>query len=506
MPKPKEHGECSMCKFIKINAKDDVVVLLYDSKIGDVINVDGKNIEILQDTPKGHKIAIKNIEKDSYVLKYGYSIGKAKEDIKIGEWIHSHNIKTGLDGILKYNFKSNKLENTVKENNIYFKGYVRENGDIGIRNEIWIVNTVGCINKTCAILAREGNKLINDKVDGVHHFEHPHGCSQLGDDLENTRKILSGLVNHPNAAGVLVVGLGCENNTLESFKTILEPINHNRVKFLNIQDVEDEIDEGKKLIKELVDYSSKFEREDVHISKLKIGLKCGGSDAFSGITANPLLGRLSDYLVSLGATSIQTEVPEMFGAETILFERSLTEDVFNNSVDLINDFKKYFIRYDQPIYENPSPGNKKGGITTLEEKSLGCVQKGGNSIVTDVLKYGDRSTKNGFNLISGPGNDQIAVTVLVAAGAHMVLFTTGRGTPFGGVVPTLKISTNSDLYNKKNHWIDFNAGQVLENKGVQTVDKDFFDLILNTASGEYFAHNERNGYKEIAILKDGVTL
>ena len=318
MPKLKEYGEYSMCEFIKINVKDDVVVLLEDSKMGDTIKVDDKEIQILQDTPKGHKIAIKNIDRDNEVLKYGYSIGKAKEDIKVGQWVHSHNIKTGLDGILEYKFESKKLENTVKENDIYFKGYVRENGDIGIRNEIWIVNTVGCINKTCAILAREGNKLINDKIDGVHHFEHPHGCSQLGDDLENTRKILSGLVNHPNAAGVLVVGLGCENNTLESFKTVLEPINHNRVKFLNIQDVEDEIEEGKKLIKELVDYSSKFEREDVHISKLKIGLKCGGSDAFSGITANPLLGRVSDNLVSLGATSIQTEVPEMFGAETIL--------------------------------------------------------------------------------------------------------------------------------------------------------------------------------------------
>ncbi len=470
MPKLKEYGEYSMCEFIKINVKDDVVVLLEDSKMGDTIKVDDKEIQILQDTPKGHKIAIKNIDRDNEVLEY--------------------------------KFESKKLENTVKENDIYFKGYVRENGDIGIRNEIWIVNTVGCINKTCAILAREGNKLINDKIDGVHHFEHPHGCSQLGDDL----KILSGLVNHPNAAGVLVVGLGCENNTLESFKTVLEPINHNRVKFLNIQDVEDEIEEGKKLIKELVDYSSKFEREDVHISKLKIGLKCGGSDAFSGITANPLLGRVSDNLVSLGATSIQTEVPEMFGAETILFERSLTEDVFNNSVDLINDFKKYFIRYDQVIYENPSPGNKKGGITTLEEKSLGCVQKGGNAIVTDVLKYGDRSTKNGLNLISGPGNDQIAVTVLAASGAHMVLFTTGRGTPFGGVVPTLKISTNSDLYNNKKHWIDFNAGQILENKDIRKVDEEFFDLIVNTASGEYMAHNEVNGYKEIAILKDGVTL
>lgn len=495
-----------MCKYIKIHKDDDVVVLLADGVKGDAIQLDDTKVELLQDTPKGHKVAIKEIAKGKDVLKYGYSIGKAKEDIKVGEWVHSHNLKTGLDGILEYKFNKNELENEVKDSDIFFKGYVRENGDVGIRNEIWVINTVGCINKTCALLVKEGNKLINDKVDGVHYFEHPHGCSQLGDDLENTRKILSGLVNHPNAAGVLVVGLGCENNTLDSFKEILEPINHNRVKFMNIQDVENEVEEGKKLISELVDYASKFEREDVHISKLKIGLKCGGSDAFSGITANPLLGRLSDKIVSLGGTSIQTEVPEMFGAETILFDRSISEDVFNDSVNLINNFKEYFMRYDQVIYENPSPGNKKGGITTLEEKSLGCVQKGGKAIVTDVLKYGDRSTKTGLNLISGPGNDQVAVTVLAAAGAHIVLFTTGRGTPFGGAVPTLKISTNSDLYNKKKHWIDFNAGELLETSDAKSIDDAFFKLILDTASGTYRARNEENGYKEISILKDGVTL
>ncbi len=479
-----------MSQFIKINKEDDVVVLLADGVQGDIISIEDKEIKLLQDTPKGHKVAVKEIHNGNDVLKYGYSIGKAKEDIKIGEWIHSHNMGTGLDGILDYEFNKNDLKYDKKNEDIYFKGYVRENGDVGIRNEIWVINTVGCINKTCALLVKEGNKLINDKVDGVHYFEHPHGCSQLGSDLENTRNILAGLVNHPNAAGVLVVGLGCENNTLASFKEILEPINHNRIKFLNIQDVEDEIEEGKKLISELVDYASKFKREDVHISKLKIGLKCGGSDAFSGITANPLLGRLSDEIVALGGTSIQTEVPEMFGAETILFDRAVDKNVFDKSVDLINDFKKYFMRYDQVIYENPSPG----------------VQKGGIAIVTDVLGYGERAQKTGLNLLYGPGNDQVAVTVLAAAGAHMVLFTTGRGTPFGGSVPTLKISTNTDLYNKKKHWIDFNAGELIETKDTQSVDDSFFKLILDTASGEYIAKNEQYGYREISILKDGVTL
>ncbi|MDS0526444.1 altronate dehydratase family protein [Clostridium sp. SHJSY1] len=495
-----------MQKVIKINHDDDVVVLLEDCKAGEIINNRDEEIKLLEDVAKGHKVAIKNIEKGQDILKYGYSIGKAKEDIKVGEWVHSHNLGTGLGEILEYSFKG-AIEENVKENSdITFKGYVRDNGEVGIRNEIWIINTVGCINKTCAILAKEGNKLINDKVDGVYHFEHPFGCSQLGSDLENTRKILADLVNHPNAAGVLVVALGCENNTLESFKELLEPINHDRIKFLRTQDVEDEIEEGKKLIGELVEYASKFEREDVNISKLKIGLKCGGSDAFSGVTANPLLGRISNTITALGGTAIQTEVPEMFGAETILFDRSTSREIFDKSVDLINDFKEYFIRYDQVIYENPSPGNKKGGITTLEEKSLGCVQKSGKAVVTDVLEYGDRATKTGLNLISGPGNDQCAVTVLAASGAHIVLFTTGRGTPYGGNVPTLKISTNTDLYNKKRNWIDFNAGELIGSANPEKIDEEFLNLILRTASGEYKAKNEVNDYREISILKDGVTL
>ncbi|MBD7910763.1 MULTISPECIES: altronate dehydratase family protein [Clostridium] len=493
-----------MHKVIKINHDDDVAVLLEDGKAGEGINIG--EIKLVNDIPKGHKVAIKNIKKGQDILKYGYSIGKAKEDIKVGDWVHSHNLGTGLGEILEYNFKGDIKEVHKEKSDLTFKGYVRDNGEVGIRNEIWIINTVGCINKTCAILAREGNKLINDKVDGVYHFEHPFGCSQLGSDLENTRKILADMVNHPNAAGVLVVSLGCENNTLESFKEILEPINHDRIKFLRVQDVEDEVEEGKKLIGELVEYASKFEREDVNISKLKIGLKCGGSDAFSGVTANPLLGRISNTLTTLGGTAIQTEVPEMFGAETILFDRAINKDIFDKSVDLINNFKEYFMRYNQVIYENPSPGNKKGGITTLEEKSLGCVQKSGKAVVTDVLEYGDRATKTGLNLISGPGNDQCAVTVLAAAGAHIVLFTTGRGTPFGGNVPTLKISTNTDLYNRKKNWIDFNAGELIGSSNPEKIDEEFLDLIIKTASGEYKAKNEVNDYREISILKDGVTL
>lgn len=351
------------------------------------------------------------------------------------------------------------------------------------------------------------NKMYQDNyIDGVFHFPHPYGCSQLGDDLYNTKKILSSLVHHPNAGGVLVLGLGCENNNLTEFKKVIEDYDPDRVKFLEVQNVEDEIEAGLELIGELADYVKQFKRKPISVSKLKVGLKSGGSDGFSGITANPLVGSFSDRLVSYGGTTVLTEVPEMFGAETVLMERACDEDVFNKIVQLVNGFKEYFIRNDQPVYENPSPGNKKGGITTLEEKSLGCVQKGGSAEVVDVLPYGERVLEPGLNLLQAPGNDLISVTALAASGVQIVLFTTGRGTPFGGPVPTVKISTNTPLYHKKQNWIDFNAGELVEGKSLEGLTDQLFNYVLKLASGEVKTKNELYGFKEISIFKDGVIL
>lgn len=449
------------------------------------------NVEVNIST--GHKAALCDIKKGEQVIKYGFPIGVATRDIKNGEAVHTDNLKTGLSEILEYEYapKFNQIDKVDKIPT--FKGYRRENGEVGIRNEVWIVNTVGCVNKTAKIIA---------EITGTFHFEHPYGCSQLGDDHKVTQKILKGLINHPNAAGVLVVGLGCENNNIDLFKKELGEINEKRVKFLNCQSVSDEIAEGIKLVGELKKYARTFKREDIPVSELKIGLKCGGSDGLSGITANPLVGEVSDMLISMGGTSVLTEVPEMFGAETILFERCETKEVFEKAVDMINNFKKYYISYNQPVYENPSPGNKAGGITTLEEKSLGCVQKGGSGTVTDVLELGDMLKKKGLNLLTGPGNDIVACTNLTAAGAHMILFTTGRGTPLGAPVPTVKISTNDKLNENKPHWIDFNAGAKLNDSKLKN---KLFDYIVKVASGKK-TNNEKNGYREIAIFKNGVTL
>ncbi len=448
------------------------------------------NVEV--DLNTGHKIALCDINKGENVIKYGYPIGHATEDIKAGDSVHTHNIKTNLSELLEYTYEP-EFEEIQRREERYFMGYVRPDGDVGIRNEIWIVNTVGCVNKVAEALAQKT---------GAIAFPHPFGCSQLGDDQRTTQLILKGMVNHPNAAGVLVLGLGCENNNIEVFKKVLGSWDENRVKFLNCQDVEDEIEEGVKIINELKAYADTFKREKVSVSKLKVGLKCGGSDGYSGITGNPLVGRFSDMLISYGGSTILTEVPEMFGAEQILMKRCINKEIFDKNVDLINNFKKYFIAHNQEIYENPSPGNKAGGITTLEEKSLGCVQKGGSAPVVDVLDYGDVLSKNGLNLLNGPGNDIVAITNLMAAGVHMVLFTTGRGTPVGCPVPTVKVATNSSLAKNKSNWIDFNAGEILEGKDVT---EKFFDYCIDVANGRE-TRNEINGYREISIFKDGVTL
>ena len=451
------------------------------------------NVEVNLDD--GHKYALCDIKTGENIIKYGNPIGHAVSDIKKGEHIHTHNMKTNLSGVIEYKYTPFDGRPMVasEENTRTFMGYIRENGDVGIRNDIFIVVTVGCVNKVAERLAA---------MTGAVAFTHPFGCSQLGDDQTTTQLILRGIINHPNAGGVLVLGLGCENNNIDLFKSVLGEWNEERVKFLNCQDFEDEIEEGVKLINELREYASKFERMPLPVSKLRIGLKCGGSDGYSGITANPLVGRVSDKLISQGGSCVLTEVPEMFGAEHLLMARAESEQVFNNIVRLINDFKEYYERHDQVIYENPSPGNKKGGITTLEEKSLGCVQKAGSSTVVDVLDYGDTVRRNGLSLLNGPGNDIVAITNLFAAGVHLILFTTGRGTPVGSGVPTVKIATNHDLAMRKNEWIDFDSSPIL--CGEDLTD-ELFDYIIDVANGRA-TQNERHGYKEISIFKDGVTL
>ena len=449
------------------------------------------NVEV--NLENGHKYALRDIKAGEDIIKYANPIGHATADIKKGEHVHTHNVKTNLKGEVRYEFSGDFPPVNRVATDMTFLGYEREDGEIGIRNDIWIINTVGCVNKISARLA---------SITGALSFEHPFGCSQLGGDHELTKTILASLVRHPNAGGVLVLGLGCENNNIEQFKAALGDYDDRRVKFLNAQDFDDEIEEGVRLIEELKEYAAEFERKPIPISRLKVGLKCGGSDGYSGISANPLVGRLSDKLISYGGSCVLTEVPEMFGAEHLLMKRATSREVFDKTVKLINDFKDYYTAHGQVIYENPSPGNKAGGITTLEEKSLGCVQKGGMAEVVDVLDYGDRLTKNGLSLLNGPGNDIVAITNLTAAGVHLILFTTGRGTPLGAPVPTVKISTNESLAKRKSGWIDFDASPTLSG---EALTDELLDYIIGVANGN-LTLNEKNGYREISIFKDGIVL
>ncbi len=498
-----------MSDTVLLHSEDDVAIALRDLKAGESLRISTPSgdiaVTVLDEVTRGHKLALRSIPAGQHVRKFGYSIGVAQADIPAGSWVHTHNVRTGLGGLLNYRYEP-KPPVTAQPQGHTFLGYERDNGEVGIRNEIWILNTVGCINKTCELLARMGsNRFAGRGIDGVYHFAHPFGCSQLGDDLSFTKQLLASLAEHGNAAGVLIVGLGCENNQIAGMQELLGD-GGGRIRYLRSQDEEDELETGMGLLEELVAYAERFERKPIPLSKLKLGLKCGGSDGFSGITANPLVGRLADIVTAEGGTALLTEVPEMFGAETILMNRATNEEVFGKVVHLINDFKQYFIRHKQEIYENPSPGNKAGGITTLEEKSLGCTQKGGHASVTDVLPYGVRASKPGLNLIQGPGNDLVSVTALAAAGAHIVLFTTGRGTPFGGPVPTVKLSTNSELAAKKKHWIDFDAGRLLSGTSMDELSQDLLTYVLGLASGSERTNGEKNGFREIAIFKDGVIL
>ncbi len=493
--------------FLKINPADSVVVCLRPMQKGETINIDGKTIEVKQDTPAGHKLLIKDAPKGTDIIKYGYPIGHTIEDLTEGQWVNENNIKTNLSGSLEYTYSPVDEKLSIENENLTFKGYMRKNGEVGIRNEIWIVPTVGCVNgiaeKLVEMLKAETRC---EGIDAIHAWHHNYGCSQLSGDHENTRKVLRDIVLHPNAGAVLILSLGCENNQPDEFIKLLGDYDKDRIKLLVTQKVEgDELEEGMKILRNLYNVAKQDVRTEVPISHLRVGLKCGGSDGFSGITANPLVGEFSDWLVAQGGTSILTEVPEMFGAETILMNRCENSQLFEQTVTMINDFKEYFLSHGEPVGENPSPGNKAGGISTLEDKALGCTQKCGRAPVSGVLAYGDRLQVNGLNLLSAPGNDLVAATALASSGCQIVLFTTGRGTPFGTFVPTMKVSTNSLLFQNKPNWIDFNAGELLEGVEMKALLRKFIELIIKVASGD-LVRNEINGYREISIFKNGVTL
>ncbi|MCI8598427.1 MAG: altronate dehydratase [Lachnospiraceae bacterium] len=494
-----------MQDFVKIHPEDTVAVALRPLQKGMKLQVGEQEVLLREDILQGHKFALKKIAAGEEIVKYGATIGLAETEIEDGAWVHTHNLRTGLKELLEYTYSPTETSVKPGQARDFFLGYRRKDGKVGVRNEIWIIPTVGCVNSVAKAIEKQAQCHVQGSVEGVVAFTHPYGCSQLGDDLENSRQILADLITHPNAGAVLVLGLGCENSGIGELKKYMGDYDSKRVRFLVAQECEDEIGEALSLLKELAEYAGSFQREEVPVSELIVGVKCGGSDGLSGITANPAVGMFSDCLIRQGGTVILTEVPEMFGAETFLMNRCADEALFCQTVALINDFKTYFMEHHQSIYENPSPGNKQGGITTLEEKSLGCIQKSGGAAVQGVLKYGEKVKGSGLNLLSAPGNDLVSSSALAASGAHVILFTTGRGTPFAPPVPTIKIASNTKLSQHKQNWIDFNCGPVAEGATIEETGKNLFHYVLEVASGEK-VKAEKSGFHDMAIFKQGVTL
>ncbi len=495
-----------MQSVIRIHPKDNVLVTLQDVSSGEQVTAGGVSLTVLEDIPRGHKIALEDFEANALVYKYGQPIGHTRSPVAKGKHLNPSNLATNLSDLDEYEYQPEFLSVNIDRADREVNIYRRANGQVGVRNELWVLPTVGCVNAMATQMIKTLEREIDTSgFDGVHLFSHQYGCSQLGQDHLNTRTLLQNMARHPNAGAVLVIGLGCENNQIDQFRDTLGEYDEDRVKFMICQQHDDEVAYGVELLKDLASVLAEDKRTQGKLSELRFGLECGGSDGLSGITANPMLGEFSDYVTYHGGTSVLTEVPEMFGAERILMSRCQDDAVFAKTVAMVNNFKQYFIDYNQPIYENPSPGNKAGGISTLEEKSLGCTQKAGQSKVVDVLAYGERLKTPGLNLLSAPGNDAVATSALATAGCHMVLFTTGRGTPYGGPVPTVKIATNSDLANRKKNWIDFNAGRLIEGTSMSGLLTEFVDLIVEVANGRAVC-NEKNDFREVAIFKSGVTL
>ena len=495
-----------LARAVRVHPTDDVAVAVDPLEPGDVITVGGDTIEIREAIPAGHKLALRALGGGEVVHKYGWAIGRLTAPVERGSWIHSHNLKTQLEGTLEYTYEATPRRDAPPATRTW-DGFKRADGRVGTRNEVWVINTVGCVNWAAEKIARSANDRFAGVIDGVHAFAHPYGCSQLGDDLGHTRQLLAGLMRHPNAGGVLVLGLGCENNQMDALLAAAGEVDRSRIRFFNTQDVFDEVQSGVAALDELVERMRDDRRETVPASALVLGNKCGGSDGFSGITANPLVGRVADRLTAAGGTVLLTEVPEMFGAERVLMNRAASAPVYREVVDMVNAFKEYFLRHGQPVYENPSPGNKAGGLTTLEEKSLGAIQKGGSSTVTSVLRYGQQVRVPGLALLEAPGNDGVSSTAMVASGATVLCFTTGRGTPLGFPAPTIKVASNSEIARKKPHWIDFDAGRLLDDPtAMDRLTDELLDFVLDVASGKHLTNNERNDVREIAIWKEGVTL
>ncbi len=478
-----------MKDFIRLDADDNVVTATHALEVG-VEVADGK--KTIQLIPSGHKVAIRAIPKGDQIRKYAQMIGVASDHIAPGEHVHTHNcdfVATNQN----YEFGTDMRDVTPATGDT-FMGYKRENGAVGTRNYIAIVTSVNCSATAARRIADAFGPeelAAYPNVDGVVAFVHGTGCGMAsdGDGFEALQRVMWGYAKHPNHAGVLMVGLGCEMNQIDWLLEAYGLKASETFQVMNIQNVaglQKTIDMGIAKVRAMLPIANEAKREPCPVSDLKVALQCGGSDAWSGITANPALGYACDLLAAQGGTGVLAETPEIYGAEHLLTRRAVSEDVGKKLIGLVEWWKDYTARNKGSMDNNPSPGNKKGGLTTILEKSLGAAAKGGTSPLTGVYKYAEPVTAKGFTFMDSPGYDPASVTGQIAGGCQVVVFTTGRGSAFGSKPsPTIKVSTNTTMYERMTDDMDVNAGDMLlgdvtlEEKG-----REIYEMILRVASGE----------------------
>ena len=477
---------------IVLGDKDNVAIAVKSISKDDSIGELG--LSARADIPKGHKIAKRAIPNGEAIFKYGQIIGRSTIDISAGEHVHTHNIEF-TDHKLGYEFSTEIQNISNVEINEEFLGYHRDDGTVGTRNYIGILTSVNCSGSVAKFVAEEAEKsgLLKryKNVDGVVPIVHGSGCGMAnsGEGYDLLFRTLSGYARNPNFAAILLIGLGCEVMEINDLVGKSRLKSKETFRYMTIQNeggTSRTIERGISTLKELLKYADQCERKPASVSKLTIGLQCGGSDGYSGITANPALGVASDILVQNGGTSILSETPEIYGAEHLLTRRALTEEIGKKLLDRISWWETYTARNGGEMNNNPSPGNKRGGLTTILEKSLGAVAKGGVSPLAGVFEYGEKINTHGFVYMDSPGYDPCSVTGQIASGANIIVFTTGRGSVSGyKPTPCIKLSTNTSMYRRMSGDMDLDCGDIIE-EGVNLEEKgkQIFEQIVRVASGQ----------------------
>jgi altronate hydrolase len=473
---------------------------------GQRIELAGREVTVLEPIPAGHKVALAAVAEGENVLRYGQRIGRARVPIEPGRHVHMHNLAYE-ELAFDYEFPSGEIEFPALPAAVpRFLGYAREDGRAGTRNYIAVGAASNCAAHTAELIARSyENDRLPPNVDGVVAFPHGEGCAHsIGPDTRQLQRTIAGVLDHPNVASALILGLGCEVNQISHY------LGGPRLKGLTLQEsggTRATVDAARREIDRFIEEAAACQRTEIPASKIVLGLNCGGSDSFSGITANPALGVASDILASYGGSAVLAETTEIFGAEHLLVRRARNRQVAERLLARIADYRTYLNRFGGSFDDNPAPGNKEGGLSNILEKSLGAVAKGGTSPLMEVVDYAERVTTPGLVFMNTPGYDPVSLAGLAAGGANVIAFTTGRGSAIGfATIPVIKIATNSATYRRMRDNMEVNAGAIVDGeRSIGEVGREIFEMVLRVASGERTA-SERLGHREFVPWRIGPVL